>query len=316
MAVHVVLGAGAIGRGTAAQLAAAGHTVRLVSRSGRGTGAAGVEAVRADVTDAARLTEVATGAASVINALNPAQYWKWDELWPPMHRAILTAVERTGARLVTVDNLYLYGVVDAPMPEDQPIQPNGRKGELRAQMWHDALALHEEGRIRATELRASDYVGAGMDAQSVLNYFVIRPAIHGRSAWLVMGHPDAPHTWTSGRDVARLAATLATEAGESPAWGRAWHVPSAPAKSMAEVAADAARLVGRQPRRPHRIPTPLVSAIGLFHPLFREFKETRHQFERPFVLDARLTEETFGVSATPWDVTLKETVDYLSGAAA
>ena len=313
MALHAVLGAGAIGRGTARELAAAGHTVRLVSRSGRGAEGSGVEAVAADVTDASRLTEIATGAASVVNALNPAQYWKWDELWPPMHRAILTAVERSGAGLVTVDNLYLYGVVDGPMTEEQPIRPNGHKGEIRARMWREALALHQEGRIRATELRASDYIGTGMDMQSLVNHFVIRPAIKGRAGWLVMGDPDAPHTWTNGADVARLAAVLATD---DRSWGTAWHVPSAPARSMTQVAADAAAVVGRAAKRPRRIPTPVVSAIGLTHPLFREFRETRHQFERPFVLDATHTERTFGISATPWDVTVKETVDYLSGAAA
>jgi nucleoside-diphosphate-sugar epimerase len=314
MAVHVVLGAGAIGRGTARELAAAGHQVRLVSRSGSGGSADGsVTAVSADVTDAARLTEVASGAATIVNALNPAQYWKWDELWPPMAAAILEAAEATGAGLVTVNNLYLYGRVDAPMREDTPVRPNGHKGELRAKMWRDALALHEAGRIRATEVRASDYVGPGMGMQSLLNSFVIKPAMSGRAGWLVMGDPDAPHTWTAAGDVARLVAMLATD---DRSWGRAWHVPSAPARSMAQVAADTAALVGRPAKRPHRIPTPVVSTIGLVYPLMREFRETRHQFERPFVLDSTLAEQTFGLSATAWDVTLKETVDYLSGTAA
>jgi nucleoside-diphosphate-sugar epimerase len=128
-----------------------------------------------------------------------------------------------------------------------------------------------------------------------------------------MGDPDAPHTWTNGADVARLAALLATD---DRSWGRAWHVPSAPPRSMAQVAAETAALVGRPAKRPHRIPTPVVSAIGLAYPLFREFKETRHQFERSFILDATLTERTFRTSATPWEVTLKETVAYLSGTAA
>ena len=140
MAVHVVLGAGAIGRGTARELAGAGHDVRLVSRSGSGqavrageSGSAGsITPVAADVTDAARLAEIAGGAAAIVNALNPAQYWKWDELWPPMASAILSASEQSGAGLVTVNNLYLYGRVDGPITEDSPIAPVGHKGEVRA----------------------------------------------------------------------------------------------------------------------------------------------------------------------------------------
>jgi hypothetical protein len=59
-----------------------------------------------------------------------------------------------------------------------------------------------------------------------------------------------------------------------------------------------------------------VDAIGLVYPLLRELKETRHEFERPFVLDSSLTEQTFGLEPTPWEITLKETVDYLSATAA
>ena len=194
MARYVVLGAGAIGRGTARELAEAGHTVRIVSRSGRGGGIRGVEPVAADVTDATRLSEIAEGAGAIVNALNPAQYWKWDELWPPMAAAILEAAERRRAALVTVNNLYLYGRVDGPMREDTTVSPNGHKGEIRARMWRDALALNDDGRLRATELRASDYVGAGMDMQSVLNAFVIKPAMRGRGGLAAHGRPRrAPH---------------------------------------------------------------------------------------------------------------------------
>jgi hypothetical protein len=298
--------------------------VRLVSRSGSGQavragegGSAGsITPVAADVTDAARLAEIAGGAAAIVNALNPAQYWKWDELWPPMASAILSASEQSGAGLVTVNNLYLYGRVDGPITEDSPIAPVGHKGEVRAQMWRDALARHEAGRIRATELRASDYVGPGMGAQSLLNSFVVKPALRGRAGWLVMGDPDAVHTWTAGVDVARLAARLATEAQDSSAWGRPWHVPSAAPRSMAQVAGDTAALVGTTARRPHRVPRVLVDSVALVYPLLRELKETRHEFEHPWVLDSSRAQEAFGLQPTPWDVTLKETVAYLSETAA
>lgn len=316
MGTHVILGAGAIGRGTARALAAAGHQVRLVSRSGGGSGLAGVAVISADVTDGARLAEVAAGADTIVNALNPSQYWKWAELWPPMARAILAAAEESGAGLVTVGNLYPYGRVERPMSEATPVAPNGTKGEVRAAMWRDALALHEAGRIRATEVRGSDYVGAGLGAQSYLNSYVIKPAMAGRAGWLVMGDPDAPHTWTNGQDVARLVARLASEPADSKAWGRTWHVPSAPPRSMAQVAAEVAALVGQPVRRPRRVPTALVGAVGVVYPLLREFNETRHQFEAPFVLDSTAASTAFGLAATPWESTLRESVAWLSETAA
>ena len=47
-----------------------------------------------------------------------------------------------------------------------------------------------------------------------------------------------------------------------------------------------------------------------------KFAEMRYQFERPFVLDATHTTEVFGLQPTPWEVTLKETVEWLSATAA
>jgi nucleoside-diphosphate-sugar epimerase len=313
MGRFVVLGAGAVGQGTARQLAGAGHEVQIVSRSGRSPQVAGVTAVAADAGDAERLTSLATGASAIINALNPPKYTTWERDWPPLTAAALSAAERTGAGLVTVNNLYAYGLVDGPMTEQTPLRPHGRKGELRAQMWEDALAAHRAGRVRATELRASDYTGPGVGAQSLLNSMVITPAVKGRPVWLVMGGPDVPHTWTDVRDVARLAAVLATD---DRSWGQAWHVPSAEPHTVREVVADVAQLCGRAPKAVHGIPRGLVTALGAAVPLMRELRETRHQFERPFVLDSGRTQGVFGLGPTPWEQTLKETVDYVSGTAA
>ena len=115
MARQIVLGAGGIGRSTADALAHAGHDVVLVSRSGRSSTHPAVQARSLDVSDMAALSRAAGGAATIINALNPPSYTAWDRDWPPMADAILAAAQSTGASLVTVSNLYLYGEVDAPM---------------------------------------------------------------------------------------------------------------------------------------------------------------------------------------------------------
>jgi nucleoside-diphosphate-sugar epimerase len=307
MAHHLVLGAGGIGRTTAAHLVSHGHSVTLVSRSGRGDALPGVTRVAADAKDAARLTELASGVSSIVNAINPPKYTTWDADWPPVARAILSAAERSGAGLVTVSNLYAYGRVTAPMREDLELRPNGHKGELRARMWRDALALHESGRARATELRASDYFGPeAQSGTSVLNDFVIKRAAAGKAPFVPMGRPDAAHTWSYLDDIGALAATLATD---DRSWGQVWHVPSSPPRTMREVAADVAGLSGKRVRPVRVLPRALGTALGTFVPVMRELRETRHQFERPFVLDSSRAEQTFGLAPTPWDVALKATVD-------
>jgi hypothetical protein len=85
-------------------------------------------------------------------------------------------------------------------------------------------------------------------------------------------------------------------------------VPTSPARTFDEAAADIARLAGVKPRRVRVLPRPLGTAAGLVVPFMRELRETRHQFERPFVLDSDLTQRTFGLEPTPWDDALTTTI--------
>ena len=313
MAHHLVLGAGGIGRSTAAHLVSRGHTVTLVSRSGQGAPHVGADLVAADASDVDRLTTLARGASSIVNAVNPPKYTTWDTDWPPVAAAILVAAQRSGAGLVTVSNLYAYGQVSTPMREDLPLRPHGHKGELRARMWRDALALHEQGRISAVELRASDYFGPGaQQGTSILNELVIKRVAAGKAPLVPMGRPDAAHSWIYLDDIGSLAASVAaTPATNGRVWGRAWHVPSAPARTLREVTADVAAITGQRTPAIRVLPRAVGTALGTVVPLLRELRETRHQFERPFILDSSAAETMFQLAPTAWEVALKATVDAL-----
>lgn len=307
MARQIVLGAGGIGRSTADALAHAGHDVVLVSRSGRSSTHPAVQARSLDVSDMAALSRAAGGAATIINALNPPSYTAWDRDWPPMADAILAAAQSTGASLVTVSNLYLYGEVDAPMTEETAIAPNGVKGQARAQMWANALAAHESGRVRATEVRASDYIGPATLTSSVLTTQVLPGLLAGKRPVLPFGRADMPHSWTVDLDVARLITAL-VDRDEDADWGRPWHVPTAAPETVTGVCRLAARAADLPDRSVRVLPRALVSVGGLAVPLFRALWETRHQFERPFVIDGSAAQERFGVTPTPLADAVQRTV--------
>ncbi|MBU4336841.1 MAG: NAD(P)H-binding protein [Actinobacteria bacterium] len=313
MGTHVVVGAGGIGRAAARHLVARGHEVVMATRSGTDPQIEGVRPVTVDAADPSSLEATLRGADTLVNAVNPARYDRWERDWPPVAAAMLTAAERTGAGLVTVSNLYGYGPVDGPMSEDTPAHPHGTKGRVRATMWADALGAHQAGRVRATELRASDYFGPGSSPRtSVLNAMVIGRAAVGRSVWLISGGSDVPHSWTYLDDIGALAAALATD---DRSWGRAWHVPTAEPRTAREVAADVARLVGRSAPAVRELPVP-VRALARVSATVRELDETRYQFDRPFVLDSTLTGRTFALQPTPWERALAETVTWLGRGAA
>ncbi len=305
MARHVVVGAGAIGRATASALVRGGHEVVLASRSGTGPDLAGARRTRVDATDPAALIEVATGAAGLINAVNP-NYTSWSRDWPPMARAFLAAAQASGAGLVTIGNLYGYGPSDGPVHVGLPLAATGSKGRVRAQMWLDAKAAHDAGRIRATELRASDYFGPGASPDmSLLMRFVLAPAAAGKVLHVLDGSPEALHSWTYVPDIGDLAARLATS---DIGWGRPWHVPSGMPRSVAQVAADVAAYAGRPAPSIKVMPRWVRTALGAAIPVVRAIAETAYQRERAFVIDASETESTFGLTATPWEQSLDATL--------
>lgn len=302
MSVHVIVGAGAIGSATARLLSERGEHVLLISRSGSGPELPGVRLVRADASDAVALADLTMEAAVLYNCASPA-YHQWASDWPPLAASLQHAAQRSGAVLATVSNLYGYGPVTAPMTEDTPLRPHGKKGEVRAHMWRDALALHEAGLVRVTEVRSSDYIGP--NSNSHLGDRIVPRVLAGKSVQ-VLPSADTPHTWTYVQDVARLLTIVGID---DQAWGRAWHVPSNSPRTQREAINDLARIAAVRPVKVGEVSRLLLRAMGLFNPFMREIPEVAYQFTSPFILDASSAERTFGLTATPWDDVLAKTID-------
>jgi nucleoside-diphosphate-sugar epimerase len=304
MSEHVIVGAGAVGSATALLLAGRGEHVRVISRRGTGPEHPGIERVAADATDAGRLTALAAGAVAVYNCANP-QYHQWLTDWPPLAAALLTAAERSGAVLASMGNLYGYGQVDGPMTQKTPLAATHPKLRLRAQMWTDALAAHEAGRIRTTEVRASDYI----EANGLLSYGLGASLLAGKRAY-VPSPLDVPHSWTSISDCARA---LVTVAADERALGQPWIVPTGPALTIGELAARFAEANGAPRAKVTAIPYPVMWATGLVSPMVKELRVTRYQFARPFVVDSSATTDAFGLKPVSMDEALRDAAARLRG---
>ncbi|MEV6973709.1 NAD-dependent epimerase/dehydratase family protein [Kitasatospora sp. NPDC093806] len=304
MSLHVIVGYGAAGAATARLLVEQGHAVRVVTRTGR-PAEAGIEHVALDATDARRLSEVADGAAALHSCAAPPLH-RWTTGWPPLASALCATAEATGAVLVMLGNLYGYGPVDGPLTEDLPLAATGPKGRVRAAVWEQARALHEAGRIRAVEVRASDFFGPGVTDGGHLAARVVPRLLAGKSV-SVLGDPDATHSWTYLPDVARALAEVATD---ERAWGRAWHVPTAPALPIRRMVELLAAEAGTAPVAVRPLSPAVLTLAGLFSPLLRELRETRYQFDRPFVVDTTAYEATFTTRATPLDDQAKATLTW------
>jgi nucleoside-diphosphate-sugar epimerase len=300
----LVIGAGVIGSRVAGMLAERGDRVSVVSR--RGSGPAGVAA---DAADAGAMARLAEGAAVIYNCVNPP-YHRWPADWPPIAASVLAAAERSGAVLVTLSNLYGYGPrvpggydEAHPITEATPLAATGRKGRVRARVWQDALAAHQAGRVRVSEVRAADFIGPG--AQSAMGERILRPVRQEKNV-SVLGRADRPHTWTFTDDVARMLVTAGTD---PRAWGRAWHVPSNEPLSQRQVIDDFARAAGVGQVRIGQIPSVVLRGMGLVWPLMRELRETEYQFRDDFVMDSSAAQATFGLKPAPWEEIVAVTVN-------
>ena len=298
---HIVLGAsGGSGRAVVRELSARGVHVGAVSRGGRGEPLPDVEYVRGDAADGENLKAICRDAVVIYHCVN-VPYPQWSTHLLPIAHAVVAAAGTTAARLVVMDNLYMYGPPTSPMTETTPRAARGRKGRLRAQLEDYFLNAHRTGIVRLAIGRASDFYGVA--ATSVSNMLVITPAIQGRPAsWL--GTLDALHSLSYLPDVARGLITLGER---DEALGEVWHLPAAEALTGRQFIEMVFAELDRPPRM-RVISRPMMLLAGLFSPLIRESLEVLYQFERPFVMDSSKFSRTFGKRATPHRDAIRETL--------
>lgn len=172
-------------------------------------------------------------------------------------------------------------------------------------MWADVLAAHQAGRIRAAEVRSSDYLGAG--AQSVMSEVVFPKVRVGKTA-SVPADLDALHSWTAVTDVARTMVAIVTASGSAAVeqvLGRVWHVPTPAPMSVRDLATLYAVLTGSPKPKLSRMPGPILWLGGLFNPTAKEMREIQYQLARPFVLDSTAATKAFGITPLTTDEALQ-----------
>ncbi|MDP2311303.1 MAG: NAD-dependent epimerase/dehydratase family protein [Pseudomonadota bacterium] len=299
MSLHVVFGAGQVGSGLARTLVARGHTVRVVRRSAAVV--PGVEVVAGDAREPAFVARVTAGAAAVYHCMNPSAYTgaAWEAEFPALGAALIDGAIASGARLVCLDNLYAYGIVEGRRTEETALGATGRKGRVRI-AWDATLrtAARERG-LRYAAGRAGDFFGPGVGDQSLFSPAMVAGLGAGKAAWLV-GDPRAPHAFGYVPDVIAGLAAL----GESDAEG-VFHLPTvevAPATLVARIA-EAMGQVGSS----YAIPTWAFTVLAPFVPLLRELRETAYQWDRPFLVDDGKFRARFAGIGTSLEVAARQT---------
>ena len=299
----VVIGYGAVGRAAVERMAAEGRPMLVAQRSAPSSLPNGVQFERCDILDAGSVGGLFRKGAQVVIAIGFSYRGAvWRDVWPRAMRNIVDAAAETKARIVFVDNLYMYGPQAAALREDMPLTSYGIKPRVRADITRIWLEAVRTRGIRFAALRAPDFYGPGVRL-SHLGDVGFAAIAKGRSATLI-APPDTPHDFAYVPDIARAVVSLLD--AEDDAFGRAWHVPCAPTKTPREILALGARALGVK-LKISALPLALLPALGLAVPFAREMAEMRFQWQWPYKVDWSRFGTRFWSDPTPFEVGAPET---------
>ncbi len=303
--LHVIFGTGPMGAAIMTELLARGKRIRMINRKGKpslATGSPqGVEFRAADLYQPGSAAEAAKGATHIYQAAQP-EYHEWIEKFPPIQQAVLDAAIKIGAKLIVVENLYMYGDTNgAVITEQTPYKPTAqRKGVLRTRLTEQLMDAHQKGRVQVVTGRGADFYGPGdmvMGERTFIN------ALKGKQV-SSLGNPDMPHTFTYTRDFGKALVIL----GENDdAFGQAWHVPSAEPITQRELITMVFQEAGTTPKI-GSMGTMMLRIGGLFVPAAREVIEMMYEFNKPFIVDSSKFTKRFGMTATPYRQSIAETI--------
>jgi nucleoside-diphosphate-sugar epimerase len=119
-----------------------------------------------------------------------------------------------------------------------------------------------------------------------------------------MGRPDTLHSFSYVPDIGRNLVLLGSRAD---AYGRVWHLPNPPTRTIREVITD---VYAALDKRAHLsvLSKPMLRMVGLFNRDIRELLATYYQFDAPFISDHSAFTSAFGEHITDWDDIVQTTL--------
>ena len=298
-----IFGYGPCGRAAMVRLLADGREVVIAQRKAPAGLPKGATFAPCDALDRDGVLKAARGSDQFVVAIGFPYVGKlWREAWPKAIANFVAACEATGARMVFIDNLYMYGPQTAPLVETMALTSYGLKPAARSaatRVWREAAAA---GRARVAALRAPEFYGPGV-GRSYLGDATIGAMAKGEAA-LFIGSPDVPHDYAYAPDIARAVATLL--AAPDSAYSQAWHLPCAETQTTRELLSLAAEALGVR-LRIRVLPASLLGPMGPLSPYLRELREMRFQWDRPYRVDATKFAKAFWSDATPFETGVRET---------
>ena len=128
-----IFGYGPVGRAVAARLSEDGREFSVAQRRAPPDLPKGAAFAPCDVLDRDAVAKAARGAEEIVVAIGfDYSGIVWREAWPKAIANLVASCKTTGARMVFIDNLYMYGPQTAPVVETMPLTSYGVKSAARS----------------------------------------------------------------------------------------------------------------------------------------------------------------------------------------
>ena len=303
--MHTILGInGNVGKLLAAELVQKGIKVRGVSRR---PFLGNWEHIAADVMNLEALTAAVAGSEVVYLAIGLEYTIKiWRRDWLILMQNTIEACRRTNAKLIFIDNVYMYGKVEGAMTETTPMQPSSEKGKVRAEVAALLLKAFESKILRGCIARAADFYGPDCDKSGLNTTVFGRFAAKKSAQWL--GKADKKHSFTYVPDMAKAVAILGTNERADQSF--IWHLPTAaPALTGLEIMEQAGKIFNVPPKF-SAIGDFMLAILGIFIPIMRELKEMSYQTNFDYIFNSDKFESVFSFKPTNYADGIQQTADF------
>ncbi|MGF7139357.1 Rossmann-fold NAD(P)-binding domain-containing protein [Roseimarinus sediminis] len=233
----------------------------------------------------------------------PYRTKEWERLWPAFIHHVINACIFYHAKLVFLDNMYLYSPESySCMTEDALINPPSEKGKIRAQVACKLSNQFTNPKIDLLIARAPDFIGCN---NSIFNALIYDRLKKGKKAnWLI--NPKAVHNGIAPVDAAKALAILANDPS---AYKQIWHLPSLHEKLNGEEWTQLfAQHLHVSPR--FKLITKSMLKIGTYlKPILKELYDIRHQYEVDYFFDSTKFEKHYNYQALSAEQLIKSMIE-------
>jgi nucleoside-diphosphate-sugar epimerase len=278
-ALHTVLGAsGATGRAVIKELQSNHFTIRAVERTAK---MKGIETIKADLLNKNEAMKAIENSAFVYLCVGfPYSSEIWQTNWPVLMHNVIDACLATNAKLIFLDNIYMYGPppLIIPFNENHLQNPTSKKGIIRKDVADLLLEAVKEKNLNAVIGRSADFYGPF--AVNSLLYVSYLERMLRNKAPQVIAKSGIKHTYAYTVDIGKALVLLALEPTTN---GQVYHLPVDEPVTIEAIAS----IFNKELETDFKVsylPPFIRKILAIFIPILKEVGEMAYQFDSDYVM--------------------------------